>query len=276
MAFNLNKSSEEKTKSKFNLSKSSETVPEVGLPGGTPPGNQPTKGKSSRLLLFLILGIGCLAVVIWFITNNSKSTDQKDTGMEQVSTNNQTNPNDGISSNSEGNVVTPANAIADSSQKAAISETPSSTEAQSVQGENVGSTSPANQVQVTNENNAVKGVEKSSAQENANIPYKKNESYLVYLFPFGEYDYAQANPELDKLADVLRLNPAMKISIFAYTDDIGDAAINMTISIMRANSIHKYLVNKGIDADRMKFQGKGISTKYATKAENRRVEFVMS
>jgi len=108
------------------------------------------------------------------------------------------------------------------------------------------------------------------------VPYNKGETYKVYQFPFGEYNYSQANPELDKLADVLRQNPSMKISIFAYTDDIGDATINMTISTVRANSIHKYLVNKGIDAGRMKFQGKGISTKYATKAENRRVEFVMN
>ena len=214
--------------------------------------------------------------MIWFLTNNSKSTEQKGIGTEQVSTNSQTNSNVGVSSNKEGNVGTPANVIADSSQKAAISKPPLSTEGQTVKGDKAGSARPSNQVLVANTNNAVKRVDDTSKQDNSNIPYKKNESYLVYLFPFGEYNYSQANPELDKLADVLKLNPAMKISIFAYTDDVGDIAINMTISTLRANSIHKYLVNKGIDADRMKFQGKGISTKYATKTENRRVEFVMS
>lgn len=108
------------------------------------------------------------------------------------------------------------------------------------------------------------------------LPYKKGEAYKVYLFPFGKYDYSQANPELDKLAEVLKQNPSLQITITAYTDDIGSEEINMSISSLRAKSIQEYLVSKGIDAGRMKIQGKGISTKYATKADNRRAEFLLN
>ena len=76
--------------------------------------------------------------------------------------------------------------------------------------------------------------------------------------------------------DVLRQNPSMKISIFAYTDDIGDADFNMALSERRAKSILDYLTSKGIDSNRMKSQGKGISTTYGTKSENRRAEFTLS
>lgn len=108
------------------------------------------------------------------------------------------------------------------------------------------------------------------------VPYQKSETYKIYQFPFGSYDYSQPDPELDKLADVLKNNPALKISISAYTDNVGDANFNLTLSELRAKSINDYLVSKGIETSRMKYLGKGVSTKYASKAENRRAEFVLS
>ncbi len=283
MAINLNKSKEEKPKSRFNLSKSDEnsspgndkilinppkkkfdlskpSQPATHIPGPKE-SNQitpPEKSNSNKTALFVILGIICLVSVVWFFANNGKSTNQQDAMTEQPSSNDQGSSNATPSLNSEEN----ANPnLADPAQ----SQTPAS---QAIQSSQETPTSLAN--------NEMQSTPKQETPNNANIPYKKNESYQVYQFPFGASDYSQPNPELDKLAEVLAQNPALKISISAYTDNIGDEAYNTALSDLRAKSIRDYLQNKGIDASRMKSQGMGISTKFATKAENRRAEFVLS
>jgi outer membrane protein OmpA-like peptidoglycan-associated protein len=108
------------------------------------------------------------------------------------------------------------------------------------------------------------------------IPYKQNETYKVYQFPFGKGKYSQPDPELDNLAKVLTDNPDVKIQIFAYTDNVGSVASNQILSQTRAKAIYDYLVSKGIDKGRLSYQGKGISTKYNSDAENRRAEFVLN
>jgi outer membrane protein OmpA-like peptidoglycan-associated protein len=108
------------------------------------------------------------------------------------------------------------------------------------------------------------------------LPYKQGETYKVYQFPFGKGNYSQPDPELDKLAKVLTDNPAVKIQIFAYTDIVGSAKSNQILSQTRAKAIYDYLVSKGVDKSRLSYQGKGISTKYNSNAENRRAEFVLN
>ncbi len=108
------------------------------------------------------------------------------------------------------------------------------------------------------------------------LPYQKGKSYKVYQFPFGVADYSQPNPELDKLVSVLKQNPSVKISISAFTDNVGDADYNQALSEQRAKAINDYLVRNGIDTSRLSYSGKGISTTYPSKAENRRAEFVLS
>jgi outer membrane protein OmpA-like peptidoglycan-associated protein len=238
MALDLNKSGDEKTKTKFNLSKSTEPASVVDDKTGQPPVAQEKKGKNSRIILFSLLGIVCLAVLVWVITKNGKSTE-------------------------------PANA--QSQQGATIDQAPSSTEASSTP---VADTSKP--PTTTALNNKPPAATNSPVQNVASIPYSKNEAYKVYLFQFNEFNYSQADPELDKLAEVLKQNPTIKISISAFTDNVGNENYNTELSGLRAKSIRDYLVSKGIDAGRMKYQGKGISTKYENKAENRRAEFTLS
>jgi outer membrane protein OmpA-like peptidoglycan-associated protein len=107
------------------------------------------------------------------------------------------------------------------------------------------------------------------------IPYNQGEAYKVYQFPFGDGNYSKPNPELDKLAKVLAENPDAKIQIFAYTDKVGSVEFNQALSTKRAKAIYDYLVFKGIDKSRLSYQGKGISTKYGSDAENRRAEFIL-
>lgn len=108
------------------------------------------------------------------------------------------------------------------------------------------------------------------------LPYENNVSYQVYQFPFGSADYTQSNPELDKLVEVMKQNPNVKISIDAYTDNVGSQEFNQVLSERRAKAINDYIISKGIDASRISHHGKGISTKFDLSAENRRVEFIIS
>jgi outer membrane protein OmpA-like peptidoglycan-associated protein len=126
---------------------------------------------------------------------------------------------------------------------------------------------PSNSLQVQNE---------LTGKSDPTIPYKQGEVYKVYQFPFGASDYSQPNPELDKLVEVMKQNPTIKISVLAYTDNVGDPDYNQILSVKRAKAINDYLVRKGIEASRLSFQGKGISTKYQSNSENRRAEFVLS
>ena len=87
--------------------------------------------------------------------------------------------------------------------------------------------------------------------------------------------------ELDKLFVILQDNPNMEIEIDGHTDNVGDAALNIQLSIERANSVRDYLINKGIVHTRINTKGFGGSKPVAsndteeTKKLNRRVEFTI-
>ena len=85
--------------------------------------------------------------------------------------------------------------------------------------------------------------------------------------------------ELDKIAKVLREHPALKIEIIGHSCDLGDKEINTTISILRAEKIRKYLLDKGATDDQMFTKGvldvKPIypNTSEENRRKNRRVDF---
>jgi outer membrane protein OmpA-like peptidoglycan-associated protein/tetratricopeptide (TPR) repeat protein len=63
--------------------------------------------------------------------------------------------------------------------------------------------------------------------------------------------------ELDDFAAFLLKHPEMKIELQGHTDSQGDDAHNLDLSKRRAKAVHKYLVSKGVPADRMTHQGYG-------------------
>ncbi|WP_215237009.1 OmpA family protein [Dyadobacter helix] len=88
--------------------------------------------------------------------------------------------------------------------------------------------------------------------------------------------------ELDKLVQILKDNPSMKIELSSHTDARATDAYNMTLSQNRAESAVNYLNLKGIDADRMVARGYGerelIIPNAKTEEEhqkNRRTEFTI-
>jgi len=109
-----------------------------------------------------------------------------------------------------------------------------------------------------------------------NIPYKKNEVYIIYKFPFGNSDCSQSNPQLDKLVNFMNQYSNMNIKIYAYTDNIGALDFNQRLSEMRAKAICEYIINHGISSSRIIYEGKGISTKYPVREDNRIAEFILN
>ena len=83
------------------------------------------------------------------------------------------------------------------------------------------------------------------------------------------------------IADVLKENPDVRITVVGHTDSDGNADANLDLSARRAAAVKNSLVSQfGIDASRIETAGKGQTEPLAPnntvegKAKNRRVEFV--
>lgn len=101
-------------------------------------------------------------------------------------------------------------------------------------------------------------------------------------FNFDKTDLKpESFPELNRLTRLMKENPGITIEIGGHTDDKGSDEYNVELSDGRANSVMNYLLEQGIDADRMIAKGYGesepISTNYTDegRAENRRVVFTI-
>jgi outer membrane protein OmpA-like peptidoglycan-associated protein len=99
-------------------------------------------------------------------------------------------------------------------------------------------------------------------------------------FAFGKSDLMPASfTELDKLFRYMKDNQAARIEISGYTDDVGSDRFNMQLSIARAKSVADYLLQKGIENERVSYKGYGKTKPVSNdkseegKALNRRVEF---
>lgn len=88
-------------------------------------------------------------------------------------------------------------------------------------------------------------------------------------------------PSLSVLAEVvesLQDNPDVKVEIGGHTDDRGAARYNLELSQRRAQAVRQFLINRGIDAARLRARGYGETQPIADNAtaegreRNRRVE----
>jgi len=99
-------------------------------------------------------------------------------------------------------------------------------------------------------------------------------------FEMSKSDLLSASyAELDKLVAMMHDNPNMTIRLEGHTDIIGDHAKNLQLSQDRVLACERYLVQKGIDTDRIQTIGYGDTRPITTKGTdedrkiNRRVEF---
>ncbi len=112
-------------------------------------------------------------------------------------------------------------------------------------------------------------------------PIKEGEKIVLrnVFYELDSYELKkESRVELNKLYDLLTNNPEMDIEISGHTDSIGTNEYNITLSENRAKSVYKYLINKGIDENRLTYKGYGETEPVAPndtpegRALNRRTE----
>jgi OOP family OmpA-OmpF porin len=92
--------------------------------------------------------------------------------------------------------------------------------------------------------------------------------------------------ELDKLVQILKENPTIWIVLGSHTDSRGDDAYNQRLSQNRADSAVEYIINRGIDKNRITAKGygetrllnrcsNGVKCSIAEHQLNRRTEFTI-
>jgi outer membrane protein OmpA-like peptidoglycan-associated protein/tetratricopeptide (TPR) repeat protein len=88
----------------------------------------------------------------------------------------------------------------------------------------------------------------------------------------------ESQVELDRLVELLRENPTVRIQIGGHTDNVGKPSDNLKLSENRAKSVMNYLIGKGIAAGRLSAKGFGETNPVADnkteqgRAINRRTE----
>lgn len=99
--------------------------------------------------------------------------------------------------------------------------------------------------------------------------YEEKEIVIENIY----YDYdstalrADSKPVLDTLLNLLNENPEVIVEIGSHTDSRGSDEYNMTLSQGRAESVVRYLHEKGIDLKRLKAKGYG-ETKLINRCQN--------
>lgn len=78
------------------------------------------------------------------------------------------------------------------------------------------------------------------------------------LFSFDQATLRKGQPKLDEIAEAMKRDPRIgHVAITGYTDRIGSDAYNLKLSKRRAEAVRKYLVERGVAANRLEAIGKG-------------------
>jgi len=87
---------------------------------------------------------------------------------------------------------------------------------------------------------------------------------------------------LDQIVSILVSNPTYLVEVQGFADSEGNSLINKKLSTLRATEVRNYLINKGVDENRITAAGYGATMPVASnktpegRSANRRVEFVVS
>ncbi len=115
-------------------------------------------------------------------------------------------------------------------------------------------------------------------------PITKGKSIVLrnIFFDSGEFILRDESVvELQKLVEFLDLNSEVKIEIGGHTDNVGTEAYNKTLSENRAKAVYEFLIDHGIDAERLTFLGYGFSKPVSDndspegRAKNRRTQITV-
>ncbi len=265
-SFNLSKSNPEEQKTTemgknpevvkkgFNLSKSDQTnentdsgkksTPEIKKPDNIK-AKYPTtqvETKKSKSWIFILLAVIAIIIVIVVYMNNNKPNNQKainDKPATETPNNNATNVSDTTAA------ITPTNNNTQNPEAVTNNTTP---------------------------NNA-------TANTAATTKFVKGKTYDVYHFATGSPEIVGSDSKLDEMYTYMKDNPKASVQITGYTDNVGSAEFNLSLSKKRAAAIYNYLLSKGIVSDRLKYTGKGLENPVGDnnseegRLTNRRAEF---
>ena len=93
--------------------------------------------------------------------------------------------------------------------------------------------------------------------------------------------YEESLVELDKVAELLRNSPTLRIELAGHTDNVGSEQSNQTLSEQRAKAAYDYLLQCGVDPARITHRGYGESQPIAPndteegRQKNRRTVFTV-
>lgn len=126
----------------------------------------------------------------------------------------------------------------------------------------------------------VKKADRGNAATNDNrIQKHLSGNFENILFDFDRFEIKpQYFSVLNEVALVLLRNPETKVEIRGYTDNVGTAEYNQILSEKRAETVQTYLVQKGVEKERLFPVGFGFKRNHfsndtkAGRALNRRVE----
>ncbi len=90
--------------------------------------------------------------------------------------------------------------------------------------------------------------------------YNKTVEIPNIEFEFGKYSITEASKSsLNRLIKLMQDNANLVIELSAHTDMVGTDESNMELSIKRIESVKQYLIEKGINSERIKGVGYGES-----------------
>ncbi|MBM2816227.1 MAG: hypothetical protein HW421_2989 [Ignavibacteria bacterium] len=115
-----------------------------------------------------------------------------------------------------------------------------------------------------------------------NVPYEGLATILnVYFNTNSDNLKSESNKAIQNVYALMKKNPKMKIELRGHTDSKGSKDKNLTLSQDRADAVRNALIEKGIDASRIKAVGFGDTMPVADnqteegRAKNRRTEFIV-
>lgn len=116
-------------------------------------------------------------------------------------------------------------------------------------------------------------------------PFIAGQSYRLRNIQF-DTDKAIFKPgsyaEMDTLLSYLVTYPGMSISIEGHTDSVNTETYNLDLSERRAKAVYTYLIEHGIEPNRLSYQGYGEQKPVTSndtpegRSQNRRVEFTVT
>lgn len=266
MAFDLNKKEDENKK--FNLSKTVNSTSKVDLAKVKEETKVKEGGKKNvSLWIFGILGLALVAIVVWYFLIPSNSTLTEDSSVVQG----------GSSPSGQSQLAGGSDSIVASGSKGSNPEPTTTTPTNPSKSED-----ESNVETNSTSNTPVTGVGKTENSTRSDPASASLNRKVPATFGSGSADLFSVDDSIvEGLITFLVKNPNELITLHGYASSDGDLGVNQKLSQNRADAFKKYLVSKGVAANRITAVGRGIENPVSSndtesgRKENRRVEIIV-